>query len=96
MNGKRPRINGSKVEIFLFEIRSFVLGARANISGFGPEEEIGNKLNTVDLWKSQFGLTAEIVFETYHCKYPINPAVSDIVCDKTHNKRRNWNTKCHH
>jgi hypothetical protein len=49
VNSEWARVYSSKFEIFLFEIRPFMVGTSANVSGLRPKEEIGNKLETVDL-----------------------------------------------
>lgn len=74
-----------------------MLGAAADVAGLRAEEEVGDKLNSVDL-----GLVLAWCWlklrrrYMYHCEKPIDPPVSNIVRYKTGDEGSHRDTACDH
>jgi hypothetical protein len=48
---ERSWINAFKIEVFLLKFRSTIVARGTDVSSFGAEEEVKDKLATVDLYK---------------------------------------------
>jgi hypothetical protein len=75
------RVDAAELEVLLLEVGAVVRDARADVAGFGAEEEVENELNAVDLLQEVRG---KLEFEWVTCnrENPLDPSVADALCNE--------------